>query len=736
MRYLSLILFALFFVSKTNSQSFKEVQINSVKDTAFVNYIVKNYRTYVQRDIDSTLIFLETILEISKQQNYTLGKINSYRLIADLYSLRLNTDSALFYLNKSSFIADSINDKFSIVNILILKANITSDRGDYDASLSLYLKALKISKEINYDVGLFKCYANIGANYHYTSEYALAIEYYTKSIPFMEKLNDSIALSIISSNLAALYQVIEDYSTAKEFCTKALLYTNKEDKWGRAQAFTNLGKNFHLLKDENKAIDYYKQALELGEYIDDKVTIVNNHYNIGDSYNNLGFFRKGVNEMEIALNIAEENAMLNEIAQITCGLAQKYVKNGIYKKAKTYAARSLEVSEQIKIDNLKANAFQVYSEIEYALGNYKSSADYLKKYSAIHDSIKSQDYIDQMSKLQNKYEIEKQNQHIEMLIQDSLLNNIKLEKKDIQIKKKKTETNFLLVIGVLLLMGVVLVVYFLLQYRKVNRVVVEEKNKVENQKKIIEIKNRDITDSIQYAKRIQKVILPNDEKFNELFDKSFIYYNPKDIVAGDFYWLEKTKDATLFAVADCTGHGVPGAFVSVMCHNALNRSVRQYGKTIPGEVLDVTKSIIVQEFSSSNIEVNDGMDISLCSIDKNKILKFSGANNPLWIVRDSEIIIVKGDKQPIGNYVKDEPFKTHTIELISGDCIYIFSDGFVDQFGGDNNKKFKSSNFKKLILSVQNKPMNSQKELFSKAFESWKGSYEQMDDVCLLGVKI
>lgn len=710
--------------------------MSNTKDTVYVNTLVDSYRQLVHKDFDSTMVLMHDALEISDSCNYKLGKINSLRLIADAFSLKFKFDSALYYLGKAEQLSYELSDENNIANILILKGNISSDQGDYSQSLIYYDKALKLSLKNNYTMGLYKSYANIGVTHHHTANYDLAILNYRNAMPFMQELNDSMAMAIISSNTAGLYQVINDYKMAKKFCYKALEYSSENDYWGRAGIFTNLGKNYKLLGDLNKALEYYKKALSLGKKINDPKILTNNYNNIGDAYIEMGYFRKGVQQIEQGIKIAKENNMKHDFAHMNYLLAVTFSNNGIYKKARSYADKSLSIAQELKIYKLVADVYMAYSNIEYNLGNFKSSANYLNRYILINDSIKTDDFINRLSELETKYELDQQQHHIEMLVQDSLINNIKLEKKDIEINKKKTETNFLLIVGGLLLLGIVLVVYFLFQYKRINKVVVEEKNKVENQKKIIEIKNRDITDSIQYAKRIQKVILPNDEKFNELLNNSFIYYNPKDIVAGDFYWLEKTKDATLFAVADCTGHGVPGAFVSVMCHNALNRSVRQYGKTIPGEVLDVTKSIIIQEFSSSNIEVNDGMDISLCSIDENNILKFSGANNPLWIVRDSEIIIIKGDKQPIGNYVKDEPFKTHTIELMSGDCIYIFSDGFVDQFGGDNNKKFKSSNFKKLILSVQDKPMNSQKELFSKAFESWKGSYEQMDDVCLLGVKI
>ncbi len=260
--------------------------------------------------------------------------------------------------------------------------------------------------------------------------------------------------------------------------------------------------------------------------------------------------------------------------------------------------------------------------------------------------------------------------------------------------------------------------------------------------KIIEQKNKNILDSINYAKRIQKAILPPDKLVKEYLPDSFVLYKPKDIVAGDFYWMEslapKSKNdghAVLFAAADCTGHGVPGAMVSVVCNNALNRSVREHGLTDVGEILDKTREIVIQEFEKSEEEVKDGMDIALCSLEGRK-LEYAGAHNPLWIIRNGEVIQIKANKQPIGQFDNLEPYVTHKIELLKGDTIYIFSDGYVDQFGGENDKKFKAKAFRKLLLSIQEESMENQKIIIDKSFETWRGNFEQIDDVCVIGIRV
>ncbi|WP_170227993.1 two-component regulator propeller domain-containing protein [Vicingus serpentipes] len=270
----------------------------------------------------------------------------------------------------------------------------------------------------------------------------------------------------------------------------------------------------------------------------------------------------------------------------------------------------------------------------------------------------------------------------------------------------------------------------------------EQKEEVERQKAYVdkaygelEKKNTEILDSINYAKRIQSAILPPTKLVKQYLDQSFILYKPKDIVAGDFYWMEPSEGRVLFAAADCTGHGVPGAMVSVVCNNGLNRSVRENGLTDPGEILNKTREIVIQEFEKSEEDVKDGMDISLCALHGNK-LQWAGANNPIWIIRNEELLETKPNKQAIGKVDNPMPYTTHEFTLEQGDSIYIFTDGFQDQFGGEKGKKFKPANFKKLLLSIQQESMNKQHEIINEAFENWMGDLEQLDDVCVIGVKI
>jgi serine phosphatase RsbU (regulator of sigma subunit) len=308
-------------------------------------------------------------------------------------------------------------------------------------------------------------------------------------------------------------------------------------------------------------------------------------------------------------------------------------------------------------------------------------------------------------------------------------------------------------------------------------------NRLNEKNAQLEIKNKEITDSINYAKRIQDAILPSPNQLNKYLKNGFVLYLPKDIVAGDFYWMEtisliandervkqsinngkiasseslrsqNCNDVVFFAAADCTGHGVPGAMVSVVCSNALSKVVTEEGISEPGKILDRTREIVVSSFDRNGEDVKDGMDISFCKLDLDNLkLQWAGANNPLWIIRpsenitneikrsvdnssDFEFIEIRGNIQPIGKTDNPKPFTTHSLELKKGDTIYLITDGYADQFGGEKGKKLKTTNLKKLLLGMQHTSMNQQKERLIDAFNTWKKDFEQVDDVCIIGVRV
>ena len=268
---------------------------------------------------------------------------------------------------------------------------------------------------------------------------------------------------------------------------------------------------------------------------------------------------------------------------------------------------------------------------------------------------------------------------------------------------------------------------------------VEERTReIQTQKNALEEKNKEILDSINYALRLQKAILPSEVKVNNLLPNSFVIFLPKDIVSGDFYWMNEVDGKILVAAVDCTGHGVPGAMVSVVGANGLNRCVREFNLKSPNEILDKLTELVIETFESEDHEVKDGMDCALCSIDfASKTVEYSGANNPLWIYKNelNTIEEIKPDKQPIGKFDFQKPFTNHSIQLDAGDTVYFFSDGYADQFGGDKGKKMKYKTLKNFLIEAHDLSMEKQKELLISKFMDWKGDLEQLDDVCIIGVK-
>jgi serine phosphatase RsbU (regulator of sigma subunit) len=284
------------------------------------------------------------------------------------------------------------------------------------------------------------------------------------------------------------------------------------------------------------------------------------------------------------------------------------------------------------------------------------------------------------------------------------------------------------------------IVFLSLMFKRVKKTkqqVVDKNREIELQKRLIEEHQKETIDSITYAKRIQDAILPPENLIKATLPDTFVLYKPKDIVAGDFYWIAQIQDTILIAAADCTGHGVPGAMVSVICSNALNRAVKEFHFSDTGAILDKVTDLVIETFEKSDAEVKDGMDISMLSINKvTRQIQWSGANNPLWYFENAELKEITADKQPIGKSSHRNPFTTHTIAYKPGITFYLFTDGYADQFGGPKGKKFKYKQFQGTLSSILDKDLPGQWKALDVAFENWKGALDQVDDVCVIGIRL
>jgi len=554
----------------------------------------------------------------------------------------------------------------------------------------------------------------------------------------LEATGDDRMIAILNNNTGILYKEMQLFDKAEEYYLKSLEgHLKLGNKKEVADLYNNLGTVFKQRKILDSALLYFDKALALYQEANHIKDQGNAYLNKADIYVIQKKFDEARESIAYTFKVsrAAKDVAVEANAYATIGrlqLSLNHVDSAIYNCKKGY-----DLATELDNKPFLAGNCSCLEEAYVAAGNYKKAYEYKSEYQEIDTYLTGEKTAQAVSEKQFEFEIQK------MDLADSIqrieaqnIHDAELDAKNAILDTKKAQQNMLYI----LIAFLVLVALLILRSFRLKK---KDNVTITLQKEIVEEKNREITDSINYAKRIQAAILPPPKLIKELLPESFVLYLPKDIVAGDFYWLEEKDDQVLFAAADCTGHGVPGAMVSVVCNNGLNRSVREKGLVDPGQILDMTRDIVIQEFEKSEEEVKDGMDIGLCALHKTGAgigdgwkLKFAGANNPLWIIRNGEFLETKGDKQPIGKFGEPKPFTTYNVEVLTGDTIYLSTDGYADQFGGEKGKKLKSANFKKLLLSIQSLPMPQQKLRLEDAFHEWKDDLEQLDDVCVIGVRL
>jgi serine phosphatase RsbU (regulator of sigma subunit) len=410
-----------------------------------------------------------------------------------------------------------------------------------------------------------------------------------------------------------------------------------------------------------------------------------------------------------------------------------YQELGQYGKAIYYLEKAKRLSGELGTLDVTKTVHQVLSEIYNASGNHALAFKHYKEYIALRDSLFNEENTKKLLQAEMTFEFERREQAAKL----------EQEKKDAvadeRFKRQQLITwTFAGSGGLVLLFGLVLLREYRLK-QKAHRVISEQKKEVEHQMDLVEEKNKKILDSIFYAKRIQQAMLPFEDSISRLLKEIFIFYRPKDIVSGDFYWFMEKDQKCIIAAVDCTGHGVPGAFMSMIGNDLLNDIVGNRSITDPGHILTELNKGIRSVLKQNETSSRDGMDISLCSIDTTrKILQYAGANNPIWIMgHDKEFRELKPDKAAIGGHTSPgQVYSSIQLELKTGDMVYLFTDGYADQFGGPKGKKFKYKALQELLLANSERPPGEQKEEIAKVFESWKGSLEQTDDVTVIGVRL
>jgi serine phosphatase RsbU (regulator of sigma subunit)/Tfp pilus assembly protein PilF len=578
------------------------------------------------------------------------------------------------------------------------EANASTNKGvlywyqdNYPQALEYYFNTLRIVEETGDKNLIARSLANIGLVFYDQKDFSKALNYYERALAIKEEIKDRKASTIIRGNIGNIHKESGAYDKALDYFSKALENSREMKEQGLTGLYlSDIAGIYELRNDHQQALDYYQKGLAIADEIGDKVLF---------------------------------SGISNSIGGI-------YLKQKKYKEAEQYFSDALNMSASMGDLNNKRDAHQKLSALYMQQNKWQLALQNYMSFTATRDSIFNEDKTKKTVRSEMNFEFDKKQtaEKIEQAKKDAIAEE--------ELKHQRMQRNYFIIGFILTLLLALFIFRSYRQKQRANVIIAAQRDEVEKQRDLVEEKSKEITDSIMYAKRLQDAILPPETYINDLLKENFVLYKPKDIVAGDFYWMERQNNITFLAVADCTGHGVPGAMVSVICSNALNRAVIEFGITEPGKILDKTRELVLSTFSKSDKDVKDGMDISLCSIKASGEVQWAGAYNPLWYIKSGELKELTADKQPIGKTEHPAPFTTHTLHLSKGDQLYLFTDGYADQFGGEKGKKFKYKPFKELIFTNAGLPPASQKEKLEQAFNTWKGNLEQVDDVCVIGVVV
>ena len=649
--------------------------------------------------------------EVSKKafyQKYLSLAINNIGYVADEQG---NMTLAIESYLKSAKLCSEINDKIGLGKALNNIGSVYEDLGDVVNALDYYHRSLKIREEIKDEKGVAVCYNNIGLIYFKQKDFVKALKYYHSGLNLLLKINNQQLASISYNNIGLVYQKQNNLGYALMYFQKARnIQISIGDDFNYFQISNNIGLVYESQGNNDLALKCYEENLLLTQKLNFKKGVAISLGNIANIYFQMGKSKEAVEKAELSFKLFQELGFPEFISTSSSLLSKMYSKTGKYKEA--YEMQVLHKKMADSINNLENKKASIQKELQYV---------YEKKAAA--DSVK-----------------------------------IVIERKETQLKAKQEKIQrYYLYIGLAgLLIFSVIIFNRLKLSRRQNIIIENQKQQVElkneevtHQKQLVDEKQKEIIDSINYAKRIQQAVLTGEDVWDKISKEHFILFKPKDIVSGDFYWAYNTpNNRSVFALADCTGHGVPGGFMSMLGNSFLNEIVVENKIFKADQILNKLRAKIINALEQKGgTQQKDGMDISLCVWNKiDNTLEFSGANNPLWLLRSSvsssgvenkELHEYKADKMPIGLYLEEEkPFSSVTIQLEKGDIIYLSTDGYADQFGGPKGKKLKYKPLIESLIKNSTQDMSSQKINLETAFNDWKSSHEQVDDVSIIGVKV
>lgn len=589
--------------------------------------------------------------------------------------------SALNYLNKSLACWSKASTTFPY---LAYQNKMTAFRllGQVDSSIYYCNLSLNQAMKDKHNGWISDSYGEFGLISITQNNFAKAIEYFNKQLAVIKKYRLKTPYSAIYNNIGIAYGNKGDWDMASEYFSRATKddFANKRTEFF-GNDYNNLGIVYIVKEKFDSAKKYFSLSLKYRRQSDDLL-------GVGGSLNNL--------------------ALLEKTA-------------GNHKKAILFADSANRIASENGFKKLQAEVFDSYDQIYSAMGDYKTAYSYLNQKNALNKSFEKEEFISKLQQLESNIQLEqKQTQLLE---------------KDLQLTKSEQEKQKqlgIIVIGAILV-GALLI--FLFNFFKNNKILKGRNTIISQQKRLIEEKHKDITDSINYAQKIQSALIISEEKLNKNVKDAFVIFKPRDIVSGDFYWFTEYKGQKIIALADCTGHGVPGAFMSMIGITLLNQVVKEKGITSPAQILNHLRKEVISALSIDGSDKRDGMDMAIISFNDNELI-YAGANSCALLIKDNELSELKPDKQPIGSYEKHSDFSEQKINIGDNLRVYLFSDGVVDQFGGPQGKKLKVKLFKEWLASTINLSMKEQKKEIGDKLNGWKEGYEQTDDISLIGISL
>lgn len=641
-------------------------------------------------------------------------------------------DSALMYAFQAFEMSENLGYKWGMAKAKNSMGVIYFYNNEFTKSYQNYSQSVKIAEEIGNNALLGKLYSNLGMIDYYQGNYPKALENYFKSLKINQDKKNEKEISTLYNYIGSVYYTQDKFNDALSYYKMNLELTKKLKDQGRvAESYLNIG-NCLLEKakrDGNRdsasveldsAMAFYDRCLEIGQQIGDKLNMAYAYNNTGEVYAFRKQYEKAIEFYKLGLKCFEEVDELYGIGIASNALGGAYKNLNNNEEAIRFLQRAKNIGREQDIPELEAVAAEYLAEIYYSKGKFKDAYLNYRLYHQMDSTLKSSENTEAITQMAMNYKFEAEKKEREIVYEAEM--------------KRQRLMRFMYLTG--LVIAILGGIYVYINFKRKQR----DNILLEKQKQEIEEQKKSIMDSIMYARRIQTAILPSPEMATELLKDYFILFRPRDIVSGDFYWMGHRDNKVVVTAADCTGHGVPGAFMSMLGVSFLNEIVHK-GQVIHAELIlnnlrESVKRTLDQ--TGKKDEAKDGMDIALCVLDfETRKLEFAGAYNSLYYYRNGEFNEVKADRMPIGIYIKEkESFTLNEVDMLPGDVYYIFSDGYPSQFGGPTGGKLKSSGFKDILTQIHDKPMAEQRDLLDKAIDDWRGELEQVDDVLVIGFRV